>query len=244
MAGLQRFVYHQIMNVEDHDARVAGLASAIGEPTRARMLYHLLDGHAHTSTELAVVGGVSPSTASAHLERLRGQRLVKVLAQGKHRYYSVAGLEVAAVLESLRVLAGEPRHGFVPSTPVHLREARTCYDHIAGVLGVALHDRLCALGWLTEASAKDQGYGITPCGKIGFAELGIDVDAARTRRRRFAYRCVDWSERRPHLAGALGAALLEAALQRKWVARELESRALEITRRGRREMEERLGVRV
>src|SRR6201995_4150155 len=115
------------MNVEQPDAAVARIAAAIGEPARARMLYCLLDGHARTSTELAVGGQVSPSTASAHLNRLIEEKLMKSMVQGKHRYYSLAGRNVARTLEGLSVLAGGRRNEFVPSTPHELRYARTCY---------------------------------------------------------------------------------------------------------------------
>src|SRR5579864_9122806 len=134
------------MNVEGQaDAAVSRIAAAIGEPARARMLYCLLDGRARTSTELAVVAEVTPSTASVHLQRLKTERLVKVFAQGKHRYYSLEGSNVAAALEALSVLAGGSRVAFVPNTPNRLRAARTCYDHIAGTLGVTLHDRFTEL---------------------------------------------------------------------------------------------------
>src|SRR5262249_37389612 len=125
------------MNV-DHDEAVSAIAAAIGEPARARMLYCLADGRGRTSTELAIVGGVTPSAASVHLKRLADQELVKVFAQGKHRYYSLSGANVAAALEALGVLAGF-RSRLTPATPQRLRGARTCYDHIAGTLGVLLH---------------------------------------------------------------------------------------------------------
>lgn len=230
------------MNADQADSKASSIAAAIGEPARARMLYYLVDGHAHTSTELAAAAEVSASTASAHLQLLKTEGLVKVFAQGRHRYYSLDGPHVAAVLEALSVLAGRPRHVFKPSTPDHLRAARSCYDHIAGTLGVALHDRLKAMRWISDASSNEQSYGVTREGANGFRALGIDVDAARSLRRRFAFPCVDWSERRPHLGGALGAAILDLALKRKWVVRDLDSRALEVTGRGRREMEARLGL--
>jgi len=192
-----------------------------------------------------MVAEVKPSTASVHLHRLEKERLVKVLAQGKHRYYRLAGEDVAAALEALSVLAGGFRNSFVPHTPNRLLAARTCYDHIAGTLGVALHDRIKAMGWLSGGagqSAAENAYELTPRGIKAFGELGIDVQANRALRRRFAYACVDWSERRPHLGGAVGAALLNIALQRKWVIRELDSRALAITRVGRREMRARFGL--
>jgi DNA-binding transcriptional ArsR family regulator len=231
------------MNVEHHDVAAAGIAAAIGEPARARMLYCLSDGRARTGTELAIVADVTPSTASVHLQRLLTQRLVKVLAQGKHRYYSLEGANVAAALESLSVLAGRPRDIFVPNTPNRLRAARTCYDHIAGTVGVSLHDRFKALGWLSSgAKGGEKSYELTLGGTNAFESLGIDLQEIRRLRRRFAYACVDWSERRPHLGGALGAAVLNIALKRKWLVQDLDSRALSVTSFGRREMLHRFGL--
>jgi DNA-binding transcriptional ArsR family regulator len=231
------------MNVEQYsDAAVSRIASAIGEPARARMLYSLMDGHARTSTELAVLAGTSPSTASVHLSRLKDAHLVKVFVQGKHRFYSLDGADVAATLEGLSVLAGGPRRNFVPSTPSRLRAARTCYDHMAGTIGVSLHDRFKALGWLADSRASDHAYDVTPVGTRAFGILGLDIDSIRTLRRRFAYPCLDWSERRPHVGGALGAALLNVALKRKWVVPDLDSRALGVTSLGRREMRARFDL--
>jgi DNA-binding transcriptional ArsR family regulator len=231
------------MDVERHaDAAVCRIAAAIGEPARARMLYCLVDGRARTSTELAVVADVTPSTASVHLQRLKSQRLVKMFAQGKHRYYSLDGDQVATALEALSVLAGGCEDVFVPNTPNRLRAARTCYDHIAGTLGVALHDRFKALGWFSSHAGTDQAYDLTPNGAQGFEAIGIDLAATRTLRRRFAYACVDWSERRPHVGGAVGAAVLKIALTRKWVVADLDSRALGVTRLGRREMRTHFGL--
>jgi DNA-binding transcriptional ArsR family regulator len=259
----QRFVYHQSMVVsvrvwDDAEIAVSGIAAAIGEPARARILYSLMDGRARTSTELAAIAEVSPSTASVHLSRLKDERLLNMLIQGKHRYYSLSGVNVASVLEGLSVLAGGTRKQFVPNTPNRLRAARTCYDHIAGMVGVQLHDRLHATGWL-RATAKGSGprsveskvsgpkstepaYDLTPTGVRGFEALGVDVEAARALRRRFVCACLDWSERRPHLGGALGAALLKIALKRRWVAQELDSRALRVTALGQREMHGRFGL--
>jgi DNA-binding transcriptional ArsR family regulator len=234
------------MNVmPDADLALSRIAAAIGEPARARILCSLLDGHAQTSTELAVVAEVSPSTASAHLNRLKSDRLIKVLAQGKHRYYSLQGAEVARALEALSVLAGGARNGFVPNTPTHLRTARTCYDHMAGVLGVAIHDRMRSLGWLASVTTRhNDAYDLTEQGMRALREIGIDVAAARQLRRRFAFACLDWSERRSHLGGAIGAALLQCALRRRWLTQELDSRALSITRLGRRELQASFGLEV
>ena len=168
------FVYHQTMNVQarnvdcDPDAAVSRIAAAIGEPARARMLYCLLDGRARTSTELSVVAHVTPSTASVHLQRLKTERLVKVFAQGKHRYYSLDGTNVAAALEALSVLTGGSRAAFVPNTPNRLRAARICYDHIAGTLGVSLHDRFQTLGWLSnDATSANHACDLTLAGSQG-----------------------------------------------------------------------------
>lgn len=220
----------------DADLRASRLAAAIGEPPRARILYCLADGRARTSTELAVVGLVAPSTASVHLKLLTKHGLVKVFPQGKHRYYSLAGKEVAAALEALSVLAGSHAAHFVPNTPHRLRIARSCYDHMAGALGVALHDCFMAKRWLEEVSPTGSAYELTRQGSRAVAALGIDLDAELASRRRLAFACVDWSERRPHLGGALGAAVLRVALARRWVVRELDSRALAMTTVGRREM--------
>jgi len=218
------------------DGAAASIAAAIGEPARARMLYCLLDNHARTGTELAVIADVSPSTASVHLNRLKTEGLVRVVVQGKHRYYSLQSAEVARVLEGLSVLAGGARPKFVPHTPDRLRAARTCYDHIAGTLGVLLHDRLGAGGWLSNS------YDLTPAGVKGFEMLGIDIAETRGLHRRFAFPCLDWSERRSHLGGALGAALLKLAIRKRWVTQELDSRALSLTGLGRREMRTRFGL--
>ena len=130
----------------------------------------------------------------------------------------------------------------MPNTPSGLRAARTCYDHIAGTVGVLLHDRFQALGWTVAGS--NNACDLTPSGTKAVEALGIDVQAARALRRRFAYPCLDWSERRPHLAGALAAAILRIALKKKWMLQELDSRALRITNFGRREMRTRFGVQV
>src|SRR5262249_45130118 len=146
----------------DHDSAASAIAAAIGERARARMLYSLVDGRARTATELAAVAEGTPAPASVHLQRLKAQRLVRVTAQGKHRYYSLGGSQVADALEALSVLAGGSHDRFVPNTPHRLRAARTCYDHLAGTLGVALHDRFVTATWLSGPAARDAVYDLTP----------------------------------------------------------------------------------
>jgi len=221
---------------------ISRIAAAVGEPARTRILYSLMDGHSRTSTELAVVAGVSPSTASVHLNQLKTAHLVNVLPRGKYRYYFLQGPDVAQVLEALAVLVGGVGK-FAPSTPSHLRHARTCYDHMAGRLGVLLHNQFKALGWLLEGKNNGKAvYDLTPDGTEAFEALGIDLAAIRSLRRRFAYACLDWSERQPHLGGALGAALLKTAVKRRWVIQEVDDRALTVTRLGHAELKRRFGV--
>jgi DNA-binding transcriptional ArsR family regulator len=225
------------------DAAISRIAAAIGEPARARMLCCLMDGRARTSTELSIVADITPSTASVHLNRLKAENLVRLQAQGRHRYYSLEGPEVARALEGLSVLAGGARTRFVPNTPGPLRIARSCYDHMAGAAAVALHDRFRALRWISAGSAKSgNAFDLTQEGTRALTALGLDIDAVRASRRRFAFGCLDWSERRPHIGGALGAALLKFLLAGKWMERAPDSRALSITPRGRRELRNRFGL--
>ena len=237
---------------QNMDVAVARLAATIGEEARTRMLFCLMDGRARTSTELAMVAQVTPSTASAHLSRLNAEGLVKLAAQGRHRYYSLGGARVARALEGLSVLAGGVREEFVPSTPDSLRNARSCYDHMAGTVAVLLHDRMKTMGWLMPATKcqstgvkrRQDEYELTSAGEAGLAACGVAIDVVRMQRRRFAYACLDWSERRPHLGGALGAALLEVTLKRRWLSRDLDSRALSVTKLGQRELAKQFGVEV
>jgi DNA-binding transcriptional ArsR family regulator len=228
--------------VRSIDTHAAGMAAAIGDPARAKMLYCLLDGRARTSTELASIAGISPSTASVHLARLLLHGLVTVLSSGRHRYYSLRSTDVAQALEALTVAAGGARENFVSSTPSYLRLTRICYDHLAGHTAVLLRERLESLEWLCAGRERKDAYDLTSKGTAALTAMGIDVEALRLRRRRFAYACVDWSERRPHVAGALGDALLRFALSQKWFERHLDSRALEITRLGRHQLQARFGL--
>ncbi len=217
------------------DERVAAIAAAIADPARTRMLCSLLDGCARTATELAAVAGISAPTASSHFQRLMAQGLVALQTQGRHRYYRLAGGDIARALEALLVVADAPRPVFEPSTPTALRHARTCYDHMAGTVAVTLHDALVQHGWLED-------YRLTPLGTARLAALGLDASALQKKKRRLACACMDWSARRPHLGGALGAALLDLSLARGWVTRGLDSRALRLSGNGARQMSAAFGV--
>jgi DNA-binding transcriptional ArsR family regulator len=227
---------------------LAATAALLGEPARAAMLEALFAGQALTATELAKVAGIAAPTASAHLARLVEGGLVTVHVQGRHRYHSLASEEVAAALESLGnlTLATAPVRRW-PHDEV-LRDARLCWDHLAGRLGVALHRGLTERGWLAPAPG---GWATTPAGAAGLAALGVDLAAATTARR-FACDCMDWSERRPHLAGGLGREFAACCLARGWVHRvapaagaaALARRRLVLTPEGARRLHEALGVRL
>lgn len=210
---------------------LAEIASLMGDPARANILHALMDGRALTAKELAFLAGVAPQTASGHLARLLQGGLVAVAAQGRHRYYRLAGAEVAQALEGLMVLAaaGPAARRLPQRVGVELGQARTCYDHFAGRLGTDIHDALVAGGHLAVAEG---GFGLTASGEGVFATLGIALPA-RPPRRALLRPCLDWSERRPHLAGHLAAALACRCFEMAWVLRRKDSRAVTLTESGR-----------
>ncbi|MBX7275897.1 ArsR family transcriptional regulator [Pseudomonas sp. ERGC3:05] len=226
------------MHAHDDDAALSHVAGAIAEPARTKMLCALMDGHARTSTEMAAIAGVSTSTASAHLARLKHDGLLTLHSQGRHRYYSLASPHVAQAIEGLMVISRTTTTAFVSTTPSRLQFARTCYDHMAGTLAVQLHDHFIASRWLVG----DGTYQLTALGETAMIELGVDTAALRVQRRRFACACLDWSMRRPHLAGALGAAFLQCVIRREWVTQDLDSRALGLTAKGRKAFTARFGI--
>jgi len=221
---------------------IAEVAALIGDPARANMLAALLDGRAFTATELAMVAGITPQTASGHLAKLTTARLISVESQGRHRYFRLAGPEVAGVLEGLMTLSvkGPPRHRPPGPRDETLRYARTCYDHLAGTLGVSLAWALVAQGVLDP----DEDFAVTESGAAALADFGLPVEGIACRRRPLTRRCLDWSERRPHLGGALAAALLDRFDTLGWVKRLPDTRAVTVTAAGRRGLRSRFGVTV
>jgi DNA-binding transcriptional ArsR family regulator len=226
------FDYHRIVPVHDVPD-LAAVAAVLGERTRAAMLAALMSGRPHTASELARTAGVTRATASSHLARLLDVQMVSVETAGRHRYYRLAGPDVATAIEGLMRLALRagavlPRAG--PSDPA-LRRARVCYDHLAGEIGVRLYD-----GWVQAGhlAMQDRALLLTGSGERLCARLGIDVPALRELRRPLCLSCLDWSERRHHLAGALGAALLERCLTRGWARRHRGSRAVTLSAVGER----------
>jgi DNA-binding transcriptional ArsR family regulator len=219
---------------------MAAVAALVGDPARANILCALLDGRGYAAGELAYAAHVSPQTASGHLAKLAQAKLITSTPAGRHRYFHLAGPHVAAMLESIMaVVATAPPRCKPPRIPDDMRAARMCYDHLAGRLGVALADTLQARGFVEFSS--DGGI-VTNAGDMFFAELGIDIAAARNGRRAFCRPCIDWSERRPHLAGAVGAALANHLFAVNWIARVRDKRVVTITPKGRLALVRTFGV--
>jgi len=217
----------------DSLGRLAGL---IGEAGRIQMLMTLLDGSPHSASELAMAAAVSPQTASSHLSKLLSGGLVVYERNGRHRLFRLKNRDVAVAVEALGALAHDPGTSALPE----IRLARTCYDHLAGVLAIAVRDELLRKSALRH---WEGAFVLTSAGKQLLRTLDIDADALRKLRRSFAHKCLDWTERRHHIGGALGAALLSCLLQRNWLARVRGSRAVRVTHAGEHGFEEVFGIR-
>lgn len=214
------------------EPNLAWIASVVGDPARLSILLALMDGRARTAKELAFLARIAAPTASGHLAKLLDSRLVAVEPQGRHRYYRIASALVAEMVEAMAVVAGEttradPRLARVDPA---LAAARTCYNHLAGRLGVAVADALQRRGDVVFADGVGE---VTEQGQAFFDRLGVDARRAGSRGRVFCKPCLDWTERRHHLAGTLGAALCEHCLGAGWLQRSRDSRALTITADGR-----------
>jgi DNA-binding transcriptional ArsR family regulator len=210
---------------------IAPVASLVGDPARANMLTALMAGQALTATELAAEAGVTSPTASSHLSKMQAGGLVAVEKQGRHRYYRLAGADVAAMIETIigvAARAGHIRTQPGPKEPA-LRQARVCYDHLAGDLGVQLFDSLMDRGML---AAGGDGLTLSRRGERFVADFGIDLAHLRQSRRPLCRTCLDWSVRRHHLAGALGGAMLDRFLGLKWARKERGTRVVTFTPRG------------
>jgi DNA-binding transcriptional ArsR family regulator len=214
---------------------LAGLAALIGDPARARMLTAVMSGNALTATELALEAGVAASTASTHLAKLTASRILAIEKQGRHRYFRLFDAEVAEMLEGLMEIASRrgPRRRTGPADPA-LRVARVCYDHLAGERGVWLLDQLRNQKLIDDSA-------LSPGAAPFFTRLGIDIASLAKSRRPLCRPCLDWSERRHHLGGALGAAILDRIFTLRWARRELASRAVVFSANGERSLRRWLG---
>ncbi len=213
---------------------IASLAALIGDPARANILTELLDGRAMNVTELTEASGVTIQTASGHLAKMTEAKLLEVEKQGRHRYYRLSGPDVAQVLETLMGLA--ERTGAVRARPgpndIALREARLCYDHLGGNYGVSILDGMFRKGWMSNHDHPE----LTSIGLAALAALGLPMRGMGAGSRPLCLRCLDWSEHRHHLGGALGAILLSAMIERHWLKRG-DGRALLLTPSGRQEIQ-------
>jgi DNA-binding transcriptional ArsR family regulator len=207
------------------------IVSLVGEPARAKMLWNLLDGRAYTASELAIAAEISGTSASNHLTKLLGADLLKVEKQGRHRYFSFSRPEIAYAIESLANLSGQPSRKMIKdATPAGMKYCRSCYDHLAGYVGVKITEALEK----KKAIRKDvNSYLVTNSGWRLLTDLDIDKTEMLNNRRTLTRQCLDWSERKPHLAGQIGALLLKRMLERNWFKRIQFSRELIITSRGR-----------
>jgi DNA-binding transcriptional ArsR family regulator len=222
-------------NPKEIEKHFGHIASLIGEKSRAIMLWNLLDGRAYTATELAMSADVSFQSASNHLSQLVNARLLITEKQGRHKYYRFANDRVAQAIENIA--------GLMPVSPFSkttdhtklpgIKYARTCYDHLAGKIGVQLTDSLLQHKWLIAYTDR---YEVSYAGNKWFESLDIDITATQKQKRKFAYPCLDWSERNHHLGGALGAALLQSMIRRDWIRNVKHSREIIITGKGKTEM--------
>lgn len=223
------------------------IAALMGDPARAAMLSLLMDGRAHTASDLALSAGVTAQTASGHLARMVEASLLDARAQGRNRFYRLASGEVAHAIESLMALAGTRAAPASKSAAWRrdpdLRFCRTCYDHLAGQIGIAVTDSLTQHGHLEPKGPRD--WTLTQSGELFCARLGVDLPGARrASTRHFARQCLDWSERRPHIAGALGSAIADTFFKKGWAERLRRGRTVRITDSGRRALTSHFGTAV
>jgi DNA-binding transcriptional ArsR family regulator len=220
---------------------LAEIAALIGDVARANILSALMDGRALTASELAWHSGVSAPTTSGHLGKLSEANLIALERQGRHRYYRLASPEVAQAIEALMAVAsfGPQRHRPVGPKDEALRQARTCYDHLAGRLGIAVADALTSRGHILLSESAGS---LTEEGQRFLCTIGVEVAPGRQGQRALCRTCLDWSERRPHLAGRLGSALCTRFFELGWIERIKDSRALSITAEGHKGLQEAFGI--
>lgn len=225
----------------EEEEKFISITALICEPTRARMLWNLLDGRAYTASELSIVADISPSSASNHLTKLLEAEIIKVEIQGRHRYFSLSSPEVAYVVEALANLVTNNSFKSVKKEIEKngVKYCRTCYDHLAGFVGVKIVETLELKGFITKSETQ---YIISEKGWKWFLFFDISKEDFKNNRRPITRQCLDWSERRPHLAGRLGALLLEKMFERKWFKRVQFSRELVVTSKGHQEIYELLGI--
>ncbi|MCY8072624.1 ArsR/SmtB family transcription factor [Bacillus inaquosorum] len=211
---------------------IAKISSLLSDPSRSSILLSLMDGRIHPAGELAYLANIKPQTASFHLNKLLEAKLISVEKHGRHRYYRLSNSEAASVIEQLLSIAPEEKVTSLKDSKEKsdLHFARTCYDHLAGYVGVQITNSLVEQGMLRKV---DLNFEVTSEGSLFFSNFGINEEQQRNKRRAFARCCLDWSERQHHIAGALGNALLVRMLEEKWIVRMPKTRAIKITQSGK-----------
>jgi DNA-binding transcriptional ArsR family regulator len=233
--------YYGRMTPRSPEPNIAEVAALIGDPGRAAMLLALLDGRDLAASELASVAGMTPQAATAHFKKLVAAGLLVGRSAGRHHFFRIASPEVGHAIETLATIAPPAKIVALgqSTTLERLRAARSCYDHLAGRLGVVVTDRLVERKAI-EPAGRD--FMLASRGREVFGELGVDLDDIQAERRSFARACIDWTERRPHLAGSLGASVLAVFIRKRWVTRNSTDRALRVTPDGARELRRRYNI--
>jgi len=223
------------------EPNIAYIANLIGDTARAKMLTALMSGKALTATELSLEAEITPQTASSHLTKLVEGELLIVRKQGRHKYFQLKNRQVAELIEQMLNISARVSNARVSTGPKNqrLRKARVCYDHLAGEMGVKLFDALVNQGQLVEDSSE---INLTETGREFFQNLGVDFSIFATNRRPLCKACLDWSERRSHLAGSLGKWVLTDAISRNWASQDLDSRVIAFTPQGLKAFSKRYGI--
>ncbi|MGF7041074.1 ArsR/SmtB family transcription factor [Mucilaginibacter lappiensis] len=215
-------------------------AALFGEPARAAMIWELFEGKPVTAGELAIAANITPQSASSHLKKLVQAGILAVHKQGKHKYFVYAKPEIAMAVETLGNVFAIPKE--LNREQREVRAARSCYDHLAGVAGVFVTEALLKKGFMEDHPDHIKEFAVTHEGASWFGELGINTEQLKTAKRPLALKCIDWTEKRPHLAGSLGAALLQYFLKEGWFRRVYQKRNLQITSKGEMELKQRLNI--
>lgn len=221
------------------ETEISKIMALIGEPIRSTILWTLLDNRAYTATELANIVETSPQNISMHLSKLLNAELLNVESQGRHKYYKLSKPEVAFALEAIATLVPQDKHRKIFDNNSEIKFCRTCYDHLAGKIGVLINESLLKEQIIEQ---ENKSYRVTAIGETFFNSLEINIVELKQKKRFFAKPCLDWSERKHHLSGSLGFALLQRMLDLDWIRRNENSRAITITSKGRKEISEKFKI--
>ena len=216
-------------------------ASALfGEPARAAMIWELFEGKPVTAGDLAIAANITPQSASSHLKKLVQSGILAVHKQGKHKYFAYAKPEIAVAVEAMSNILAPAKQ--LTSNQREVRTARSCYDHLAGVAGVMVTQAFIQKGFIKDCPDQLKEFSVTPAGADWFTGIGINLEQLKTAKRPLALKCIDWTEKRPHLAGGLGAALLQYFLKEGWFRRVYQKRSLLVTSKGEMELKQQLNI--